>query len=79
MTPAAELHRLEQLLLKWPMSVRIRRMVTKLRRQVAEQETRRHQQEEAKAQALRGEIRRRLMAADVNTLAQVAQQLRSAS
>jgi hypothetical protein len=72
MTPAAELHHLEQLLMKWPMSARIRRKVAQLRRQVA-------QQRENRLRKLRGEIRRQIMAADPDTLARVARDLRSAS
>jgi hypothetical protein len=72
MSHAAELHHLEQLLMKWPMSVRIRRKVDALRRQVA-------QQREDRLRKLRGEIRRQIMAADPDTLARVARELRSAS
>jgi hypothetical protein len=72
MTPALELHHLEQLLMKWPMSVRLRRKVADLRRQVA-------QQQENRLRKLRGEIRRNLAGASLDTLAAVARELRSAS
>ena len=72
MTLAQELHHLEQLLMKWPMSVRLRRKVADLRHQVA-------QQKEARLRKLRGEIRRNLAGASLDTLAAVARELRSAS
>jgi len=72
MTPAAELHHLEQLLMKFPRSVRLRRKVQALRQVVA-------QQKENRLRKLRGEIRRGLSGASLETLADVARQLRSAS
>jgi hypothetical protein len=71
-SPAAELHHLEQLLMKWPMSIRIRRKVNELRQVV-------DQQRENRLRKLRGEIRRNLAGASLDTLAAVARELRSAS
>jgi hypothetical protein len=70
--PAAELHRLEQLLMVFPRAIHLQLQVQNLRARIA-------REKESKARALRGEIRRQLMAADANTLVQVAQQLRSVS
>lgn len=71
MTPATELRRAEQLLMTFPMSIRLRRKVQALRQVVAQQEARQHQHQEERAQALRGLIRRSLCAADVQTLERV--------
>ena len=65
---AAELHHHEQLLMKWPMSIRLRRKVQELRRAHARQQQRRRQQ-------LRGRILRALGEASTDTLARVAREL----
>lgn len=49
----------------WPRSIRLQRKIQELRAQLT-------RQREAKARALRGEIRRRLMDADADTLARIA-------
>jgi len=72
MTPSAELHHLEQLLLVFPMSIRIRRKVQALRQVIA-------QQREARLRALRGRIRRSLAGASLDTLARIAREIEAAS
>jgi len=68
MTPAAELHRLEQLLMVFPMAIRIRRRVQELRLVVA-------REQESRLRALRGRIRRGLSGASIDTLARLAREL----
>ena len=64
----AELHQTEQLLMKFPRAIRLQLKVRDLRAQIA-------RQREAKARGLRGQIRRDLMGADVDTLARLAREL----
>ena len=65
---AAELHRTEQRLMLFPRSPRLLAKVQDLRRQVA-------REHDARARALRGQIRRKLMAASLDTLAGLAREL----
>ena len=65
---AAELHRTEQLLMVWPRAPRLIAKVQELRRQLA-------RERDARARALRGQIRRSLMSASVDTLAGLAREL----
>ena len=64
----SELHHAEQLLMKWPRAIRLQLQVQALRRQLAALEA-------SKARALRGQIRRSLMSADLNTLSRLARDL----
>jgi hypothetical protein len=72
MTPASELVHLEQLLMVFPMAIRIRRRVQELRQVVA-------REREARLRKLRGRIRRGLSGASMDTLARVARELEDAS
>lgn len=63
-----ELARLEGLLMRWPRSIH-------LKIQIQAERARLEREREHKARALRGAIRRRLMSADLPTLAQLARDL----
>lgn len=63
-----ELERLERLFLKWPCSPR-------LKRRIAEERAKLVREKEARARALRGQVRRSLMAADADTLVRVLQEM----
>jgi len=69
---AAELRHLEGLLMRWPRSIRLQLQVQELRARIA-------REKEAKARALRGQIRRQLMGADPDTLARLVRELGCAS
>lgn len=66
MTP--RLARLEKLLMRWPCSINLQRQIRAERDRIA-------REHESRARALRGTIRRRLMAADLTTLAELAHTL----
>lgn len=59
-----EIARLTGLLMRWPCSIKVIRQVQAERARLA-------REEERKARRLRGQIRRRLMSADLQTLARL--------
>ena len=65
--PAAELRHLEGILMRWPRDVRIQLKIQELRRQI-------ERQRQARAGKMRGQIRRDLMTADLDTLARIARE-----
>jgi len=58
--------------MRWPRSIRLQLQVQELRARIA-------REKEAKARALRGQIRRQLMGADPDTLARLVRELGCAS
>lgn len=71
-TPEAELAHLEQLQMKWPMAIRIRRRIQELRQDIARKQERRRQK-------LRGRILRALGGASTDTLARLAREIEEAA